>query len=110
MNVVTNNHDILSSLCKAQGKWGVLVSGLSGSPEETEKAAPWFKDLDPSDRVDLTVLGEGFLFFETEEEAHRIYDQTVGDDGPTKLNPYKGPAKVYACLCSPRGNLLTDNT
>jgi len=38
------------------------------------------------------------------------YYRTVGDDGPTKLNDYNGPCRIYALTCDPFGQLLNENT
>lgn len=54
----------------------------------------------------------GFLFLACEDltEARRLYGLTIGDDGPTATNSYKGPVRVYALLADRKGNILTDNT
>jgi hypothetical protein len=54
-------------------------------------------------------IGEGFSVFDTEEDMNAFYDNIVGDDGPTKSNPYNGQIKIYALTCGPNG-LLNENT
>lgn len=44
------------------------------------------------------------------KEMRELFQRTVGDDGPTPLNTYDGPVRVYACACSPSGQLLGCNT
>jgi hypothetical protein len=58
----------------------------------------------------LWYYGTCIVLFDTEEELLYAYNRTVGDDGPTKLNPYNGPARVYARTCDQDGNLITENT
>ena len=95
-------------LCKLQDKWGLYISGLDfGSLEEVVKAAPYLKW--PQD-AQVLMDGVAFIFCDTEEEMNHLYDQTVGDDGPTKFNSYNGSARVYALTCDPRGNTMNENT
>jgi hypothetical protein len=49
-------------------------------------------------------------FHVTEEFECKTYDKTVGDDGPTELNNYGGPARVYALTCNLYGQLENENT
>jgi hypothetical protein len=60
--------------------------------------------------VALSIDGERYFLFETEEAMLAAYDATVGDDGPTAANAYDGSASIYALTCSPAGELLTENT
>ena len=54
--------------------------------------------------------GLGYLFFNTEAECCAAFEDIVGDDGPTKKNPYDGPMRVYALTCDPHGELMNENT
>jgi len=60
----------------------------------------------------MSVRLDGFvlLLFDTAEERDLYYYQTVGDDGPTKTNPYRGKATVYAATISPEGKTMAENT
>jgi len=72
--------------------------------EEIRKAAPYLN----SEQV--IVKDEYVLVFDTEEEMDHCFNLTVGDDGPTELNKYRGEAYVYALTIDDKGNLLTENT
>lgn len=98
-------HDVLPELCRATKRWGMYYGGsFNDQPlQEVKKAAPW---MTPSQYVD----GTGWLLFNSELEMLAVYHLTVGDDGPTPLNPYNGPAKVYAATCGPDGKLRSENT
>ena len=102
MNFISNPGEILSVLCKQYGKWGVYVNNLQPesdtyefSLQEIYKAAPWMNEIDHADKVELLVEGFGYFLFDNEKEMQLIFDRTVGDDGPTRLNDYKGSWKIY---------------
>ena len=73
---------------------------------EIYKAAPYLEGTN----IPVYTSFEAVLTFDTEEEMDKHYDMTVGDDGPTKLNNYNGPVRVYALTCSNKGELWTENT
>lgn len=107
INTITSSSDILSMVCKAQNKWGMYVGFAHEAPEEILKAAPYLEH----DRFfHVRFNFGGYIFADTEEEILDLYSQTVGDDGPTDRNPYRGPASVYALTCDPTGQLITENT
>ena len=108
INTITSSSDILSMLCKAQNKWGMFLSfGNETDGDEILKAAPYLSH----DRFfHVRFNFGGYIFADTEEEILDLYNQTVGDDGPTDRNPYRGPASVYALTCDPAGLLITENT
>ncbi len=113
MEIVCEFDKILSLLCKAKGKYGMYLSwnlwNLSNDgysvARELKKACPILPD-------DILFLHDGFtyLFFDSYEEMNHAYLQVVGDDGPTSLNSYDGPERVYACTCDDQGKPLTENT
>ena len=106
-----NYSDLLCALCRAHRKWGIYISfDCDQEMAEVLKAAPYLAELDVGSRIDLFVCGFGYFLLDSEEECYKHYNQTVGDDGPTKTNSYNGPAKVYALTCSPNGILLSVNT
>jgi hypothetical protein len=112
---ILDQTDTMSELCKATGKWGMFVSFDDdvGDLNELKQAAPWLCDdvgnfLD--DAMQLIADGMGFLLFDSQEEMEAIYAATVGDDGPTELNPYDGPVTVYATMCGPDGKFRNENT
>lgn len=110
MIVAPRPSTLLAALCRQHKMWGVYAS-LSdpGTPnEEILKAAPWASE--GTALWNLTIEGSTYLFFSTEEEMLAVYNQTVGDDGPTETNPYNGPARVYALTCDPEGNTHNENT
>lgn len=102
-------------LAKSLGKCCMQISFSEGEAlskhhtwyHELIKAAPY---LNYDEDHQLLIEGCGTLVFDSEEEMNETFELTVGDDGPTKTNPYNGPARVYALTCSPDGQLLTENT
>ena len=99
-----NQHEVFKRLCAATGKHGLYVSwSETHFFGETIKAAPYL------DR-DIVFDGQCVILCDTKEERDNLYDQTVGDDGPTEMNSYNGPARVYVLTCDSHGNLLTENT
>lgn len=68
-----------------------------------------FLDSSDDSYYQICFDGEGFAIFDTEEEMNSFYDKIVGDDGPTKSNPYNGPIRVYALTFGPNG-MLNENT
>lgn len=105
---VLSGSSVLEVLCKSGGKWGIYLS-YGGNNDFTEviKAAPI---LGKPENIQALVDGECYILTKTEEECNIIFDSVVGDDGPTKLNPYNGPARVYALTCSSDGQLRNENT
>src|SRR3990172_7631597 len=106
-----------SELCKASGKYGLYVSfsnsGLSGDRagsgwDEIRKAAPYLDTFEENDQI--LMDGQGIILCDSQEEMADLYHQTVGDEGPTRLNSYAGPAKVYALSCDSSGLFLMENT
>lgn len=107
---IMDSHEILQQICFWKRKHGLYLSFNSIgtiTPEELNKAAPW---LSWDVCLKLWAQQELFLFFDTLTERDEAYQKTIGDDGPTTLNPYNGPARIYALTCSPQGQLLNENT
>jgi len=106
---VGHNLDVFRALCAARGKWGLYL--VDNSPDETsvsevQRAVPWMTYHEAL----LLVCGHGAYLFDSQAEMEAAYWAVVGDDGPTKTNPYAGPANVYAATCGPDGGPLTENT
>lgn len=104
-------NSVLSELCILKKKWGIYLSFSFSQAEPYEellKAAPYLEKFPEGDQLFMDDFL--FIFFYDEQSMRNIYLQTVGDDGPTKLNSYDGPARVYALTCNPQGVLLTENT
>jgi hypothetical protein len=101
---------ILTTLAKSLKKPCMMIYMVTEDNEITEilKAAPYLETEDNGYQV--IADGFGILVFESEKTMERYYKLTVGDDGPTELNEYKGPARVYALTCNAKGELLHENT
>jgi hypothetical protein len=65
--------------------------------------------LHSDERLQLRLDGWLLLLLDTEDAARLLFDQVVGDDGPTQTNSYTGPHRVYAYLAGPNGG-ITENT
>jgi hypothetical protein len=112
---------LMQLYCLATSQYAVFFSGLrveeprSSDPNEwgryleEQKKALIFLDPDDENYHQIMMDGEGFCTFSTKEEMEAFYDMIVGDDGPTKSNPYDGPIRVYALTCGPDG-LMNENT
>ena len=76
--------------------------------DEILKAAPY---IDFNHQMQAMLDGVAIVVCEDREEQQRLYLMTVGDDGPTKTNPYSGnKARVYALTCNEKGELENENT
>lgn len=109
---IYNHADLLSALAASTGKFCLYIS-FAPNEAEVEKAAPYLFDDErflKQEFVDVYYDGFCYMTFDSEEEMQRLYNMTVGDDGPTKLNPYNGKARVYALTAAPDGRLLNENT
>lgn len=98
---------VFKLLCRSTAKWGLYLSGGHADPLEAEKAAPILSFQDHPQQV---VDGFAILLYDDEGSCRAAYDRIVGDDGPTKTNPYDGPARWYALTCDPAGQFRTENT
>lgn len=111
MNIL-NHTQTLQAICKAHKQWGCYLNIYIPVPyilafEDLPKAALWF---DWEEHGQLAADESGYMLFDSEEEMWRVYRQTVGDDGPTELNQYDGPVRVYMLTCDPSGQLMNENT
>jgi hypothetical protein len=108
---VIDKMSALKLLCNLSNKWGMYIACTC--PEEDIEnmcaAAPYLSWEDDQ-HIQVISNGEGYLLFDTEEEMEKCYNATVGDDGPTKTNPYSGSTRVYALTCGPDGKFQTENT
>lgn len=122
---VIRQFDLFSLACKAAKKFGVYISfpapdmancrtaKVKKEINEIFKAAPYLKVLgeqDPGHLIQILCDGQAVFHFDDIKEQQKIYGQTVGDDGPTKSNPYKGPVRVFALTCDNKGKLMSENT
>ena len=110
---ILDHTEALQELTKATKRWGMYLNIPTWDRvfdgnwfQELTKAAPYLSDYNHQILLDES----GYILFDSEEEMNDTYERTVGDDGPTKLNPYNGQARIYALTCSPEGELLNENT
>jgi hypothetical protein len=105
---IIEREKVLSKLCKLSKKFGMYISFDKDQiwPEVCE-AAPY---LDFEKHIQVLMDGYAWILFDSEDEMLDCYERTVGDDGPTDLNPYNGSANVYVVTCSPKGELMNENT
>lgn len=97
----------LERQCCLHEHWGVYVSwNPDDGFEEVYRACPILAVVNP----DNFEHGHGAILAPTEGEVRALFGLVVGDDGPTRLNPYKGPAKVYALMVNNHGKAVTENT
>ena len=111
MKVLTFS-DTLAAAAKGLGKWCIYVGIHYTIEEEAEilKAAPWLTKLDSFDLTGFIMDGGGIIAFNSEQEMLDAYENTVGEDGPTKTNSYDGPVHIYCLTCDSKGHLQNENT
>lgn len=111
---VLSENTLFKKFCQTNKKFGVFVSmGSSPTYEETEelKKAIKIKEIfDNKDYIQFLIDGCCYVICDTLEEADNCYQKIVGDDGPTTLNDYNGPCRVYACLIDNNGLAINENT
>ena len=105
---ILNHTQTLQQLCMSSSKWGMYFNICPSHPlTDVPRAAPWLSLQDHSQ----TICDENsYVLFDSEEEMLSVYEQTVGDDGPTESNAYNGPVRVYALTCDPTGQMMNENT
>lgn len=92
-------------LAKATQKWVVYIS-INCEMKDAILAAPYLNLIEDGQ---LIMDGGGFILCENEAEATNTFNWTVGDDGPTKFNKYKGTG-IYALVIDNTGTCLNENT
>lgn len=93
-------------LAKLTKKWVVYISFDDMAPTtQVLKAAPYLNT-----DSEITWDGHGIIVCNTEAEMEKVFRQTVGDEGPTKLNKYNGSTRVYACTINNKGEMVNTNT
>lgn len=105
--VKLNVQELFRLYCEASKQFGILIFTPDADDwSEVIKACPLLRI------NDYQILGDciGFFIFQTEKEMKEAYEHIVGDDGPTKLNKYNGPARVYALTCDDKGVWHNENT
>ena len=111
-------HEALGRLCKATNKFGLYLSfdEEEFTPEEAQKACPFldFTDniQDNIDTSDYQAYADGYMFVlcDTEEECQLLFESVVGDEGPTKTNPYNGDCRVFCLIINDKGETENTNT
>jgi len=108
--------------CKHHIKYGIYISfapldygvasdgEIKNYEEELLKACPPLKDAEYHETFDIFLYGSGLLLFDDYESQQSAYWSIVGDDGPTKTNPYDGPMRVYAITINKYGQAENENT
>lgn len=126
MKFISNNsHQKEQLICKLEKKWGLYISccfDLDSDyvfSEEITRAVKflkiypmgsWEEQYKPNSAFQVMLSEGGLFLFDTQKEMEEHYDMVVGDNGPTKSNPYDGPLRVYALTISNEGECLTENT
>jgi hypothetical protein len=107
-----------SELAKALKK-PVLYINFEGLDDWDElfKAAPYLREAfanreqkNRDNPMQCVADGTAIIVCDTDKERDNLYEQTVGDDGPTKFNSYRGPVHVYALTIGRDGQFLNENT
>ena len=106
--ILLDRTEVLKELCKQSGKYGMYISFIEQyNIVGITEAAPY---LNFEEHHQVFLDGHGWMLFDSRVEMETCYRKTVGDDGPTELNPYDGDVRVYALTCSLAGELENENT
>ena len=96
-------YDALKAIAKGLDKPVLYISFMTPDVEYFDewieglkKAAPYLFDEEGCKYLQIVADGQGYLVCESTAELERLFDLTVGDDGPTSTNSYDGPVRVYA--------------
>ena len=96
-------HEAFAALCKARGKWGVIVHVDEYTADDVQvwalKTAIPF--LNPDQHKRILVDDVGIFLCDTEAEMDRIYAPMERDGAECWM---------YALTCDPNGRFLTENT
>lgn len=77
--------------------------------EDVLKAVPYLS-WDDEDVAQALCDGYAIIVCDSDKERDKLYELTVGDDGPTMFNKYNGPVRVYALTIDRTGQTLNENT
>lgn len=107
ITTLTSMQKLADTIAVSQRAWALYLS--TSDPIETLAKDSPVPHLSPEDRMTLRLNGWILFVINDESAATAMYQQVVGDDGPIRANPYKGPHRVYAYLAGPDGG-ITENT
>jgi hypothetical protein len=118
MLLITNPDFMQSHLAKALKKWVLYVGpvyhaeGFEQYEEryDFQEARKALGNLDKQENLGTICIDGATVICDSEEECDRLYNNIVGDDGPTKTNSYNGPYKAYALTFDPSGRAMNENT
>lgn len=108
MIVIKGLSEVLRIICRANQKWGIFIN-INHITDKAIKdiflAAPYLT----FDDMNIVCDGVGYILFDDEKEARRIFNLTAGDD-PNDNKYSRKNVSIYALLCDPFGMLMTENT
>ena len=108
MIVINGLSEVLRIICRANKKWGMFIRInhiTDKAIEDIFLAAPYLLQKDSQ----LICDDLGYILFNDEKEARRIFNLTAGDD-PNENTYSRKNVSIYALLCDPFGMLVTENT
>ena len=100
---------LLQEYCKLANKWAVYL-GLPHNAEDFDEIPKAATFIDLTDDAQAVCDENMYVICDSEKECEKIYLSVVGDDGPTTLNPYDGPCRIYALTVNNKGELENENT
>jgi hypothetical protein len=116
MGKILTSTDLFLSHARHTGQHGLLLSwtpadvhnvSIESAMEEIARAAPILEGVE---LITLIAERELYRYYDSEEACYEDFCRIVGDDGPTDLNDYDGPERVYALTCDNKGNFRCENT
>jgi hypothetical protein len=105
--IISTGTAVAECIARAEKVWTLHLSTSDGLVlSDPNSPVPFLRS---DERLQLRLGGWLLLLLDTEDAARLLFDQVVGDDGPTQTNSYTGPHRVYAYLAGPDGG-ITENT
>ncbi len=105
---VYNQITVACALAKALHKPILFLSFGDGPWKKKLKVAPYLNSCN-FDVSQALMGGYAFITCDSTKELNRLFDLTVGDDGPTKLNKYEGSVRIYALTIDCKGCPQNEN-
>lgn len=99
----------IEEMCIKDKAWAVYLSFSDKITTDDLVAAAKVLNLEKSIDIQIWANGYGIIMCDSEEEAYKAFNLTVGDNGPTESNDYCGIDRVYALVIGPEG-METSNT
>jgi hypothetical protein len=121
---ILDRSEVLQAVCKAHGKWGMLIEiafpadfHLEKVSRELEKATMGLINSENfgsmAQDIVLSYLGTSahYALFDTQAELDDAFERRVYGDDNSEDHPYQGPLYTIRCLtCDTNRELMNENS